>query len=128
MLDVSRLRAHSDNKEPASVTFLFAWVIHRSDIMTTINPIIPGFAPDPSVTRIGDTFFLVNSTFHLFPGLPIYASKDLVNWTLIGKPPDGHDKNKLANIFQAMRSTANLNSRCACQTQSSSLKTMAPSC
>ncbi|KAH0277427.1 glycoside hydrolase family 43 protein, partial [Aureobasidium melanogenum] len=52
--------------------------------MTTINPIIPGFAPDPSVTRIGDTFFLVNSTFHLFPGLPVYASKDLVNWTLIG--------------------------------------------
>ncbi|KAG9571412.1 glycoside hydrolase family 43 protein, partial [Aureobasidium melanogenum] len=52
--------------------------------MTTINPIIPGFAPDPSVTRIGDTFFLVNSTFHLFPGLPIYASRDLVNWTLIG--------------------------------------------
>ncbi|THX73124.1 hypothetical protein D6D04_08710 [Aureobasidium pullulans] len=50
----------------------------------TVNPIIPGFAPDPSVTRIGDTFFLVNSTFHLFPGLPIYASKDLVNWTLIG--------------------------------------------
>ncbi|KAI5242849.1 hypothetical protein E4T43_04578 [Aureobasidium subglaciale] len=51
---------------------------------STINPIIPGFAPDPSVQRIGDTFFLVNSTFHLFPGLPIYASKDLVNWTLIG--------------------------------------------
>ncbi|KAI4721218.1 hypothetical protein E4T48_02519 [Aureobasidium sp. EXF-10727] len=55
-------------------------------IMTsTLNgPIIPGFAPDPSVTRIDDTFYLVNSTFHLFPGLPIYASKDLVNWTLIG--------------------------------------------
>ncbi|KAI5207933.1 glycoside hydrolase family 43 protein [Aureobasidium subglaciale EXF-2481] len=51
---------------------------------SAINPIIPGFAPDPSVQRIGDTFFLVNSTFHLFPGLPIYASKDLVNWTLIG--------------------------------------------
>jgi beta-xylosidase len=52
---------------------------------TAINPIIPGFAPDPSAILIGDTFFLVNSTFHLFPGLPIYASKDLVNWTLIGK-------------------------------------------
>ncbi|THZ44608.1 hypothetical protein D6C90_04723 [Aureobasidium pullulans] len=50
----------------------------------TVDPIVPGFAPDPSVTRIGDTFFLVNSTFHLFPGLPVYASKDLVNWTLIG--------------------------------------------
>ena len=49
-----------------------------------INPIIPGFAPDPSVVLIGDTFFLVNSTFHVFPGLPIFASKDLVNWTQIG--------------------------------------------
>lgn len=49
-----------------------------------VNPIIPGFAPDPSVALIGDTFFLVNSTFHLFPGLPIYASKDLLNWRQIG--------------------------------------------
>lgn len=50
-----------------------------------VNPIIPGFAPDPSVVLIGDTFFLVNSTFHVFPGLPIYASKDLVNWKQIGQ-------------------------------------------
>lgn len=49
-----------------------------------INPIIPGFAPDPSIVLIDDTFFLVNSTFHVFPGLPIFASKDLVNWTQIG--------------------------------------------
>jgi beta-xylosidase len=46
----------------------------------SINPIIPGFAPDPSCTRIGDTYYLVNSTFGWYPGLPIYASKDLVNW------------------------------------------------
>lgn len=50
----------------------------------TINPIISGFAPDPSVTRIDDVFFLVNSTFHLFPGLPIYASRDMKTWTQIG--------------------------------------------
>lgn len=48
------------------------------------NPIIPGFAPDPSICLIGDTYFLVNSSFHLFPGLPIYASPDLVSWTHIG--------------------------------------------
>jgi beta-xylosidase len=52
---------------------------------TVVNPVIPGFAPDPSAILIGDTFFLVNSTFHLFPGLPLYASKDLVNWTQIGE-------------------------------------------
>lgn len=50
-----------------------------------LNPIIPGFAPDPSVTLVGDTFVLVNSTFHIFPGLPVYASKDLVNWVQIGR-------------------------------------------
>ncbi|KAI8657055.1 hypothetical protein NCS56_01311200 [Fusarium sp. Ph1] len=48
------------------------------------NPIIPGFAPDPSVVFVDGTYFLVNSTFHMFPGLPIYASKDLVTWTHIG--------------------------------------------
>lgn len=51
---------------------------------TTINPIIAGFAPDPSVVLVDGTFFLVNSTFHMFPGLPIYASKDLVKWEHIG--------------------------------------------
>lgn len=49
------------------------------------NPIIPGFAPDPSVVFVEDTFYLVNSSFHVFPGLPIYASKDLQSWDQIGK-------------------------------------------
>jgi beta-xylosidase len=51
---------------------------------STINPIIPGFAPDPSLILVDGTYFLVNSTFHLFPGLPIYTSKDLAHWDLIG--------------------------------------------
>ena len=48
-----------------------------------LNPIIPGFAPDPSLVLVDDTYYLVNSTFHLLPGLPIYTSKDLVHWTPI---------------------------------------------
>ncbi|RDW70327.1 hypothetical protein BP5796_08724 [Coleophoma crateriformis] len=48
------------------------------------NPIIPGFAPDPSVAFVNGTFYLVNSSFHIFPGLPIYASQDLKDWTHIG--------------------------------------------
>ncbi|GAB7335016.1 hypothetical protein MBLNU13_g06878t1 [Cladosporium sp. NU13] len=48
------------------------------------NPLIPGFAPDPSLVFVNDTYFLVNSTFHMFPGLPIYASTDLTQWTHIG--------------------------------------------
>lgn len=47
------------------------------------NPVISGFAPDPSICRAGEDFYLVNSTFEYFPGIPIYHSKDLVNWTLI---------------------------------------------
>lgn len=49
-----------------------------------INPIIPGGHPDPSICRVGDDFYIVNSTFEYFPGLPIHHSKDLVNWELIG--------------------------------------------
>lgn len=48
------------------------------------NPIIAGFHPDPSVTRVGEDYYLVNSSFEWFPGIPIYHSKDLVNWRPIG--------------------------------------------
>jgi len=48
------------------------------------NPIIPGFAPDPSIARVGRDFYLVTSTFEYFPGVPVYHSRDLANWTLIG--------------------------------------------
>ncbi|KAJ3084430.1 hypothetical protein HK100_009295 [Physocladia obscura] len=50
--------------------------------MPPINPIIPGFAPDPSVALIDGTFYLVNSTFHMFPGIPIYTSQDLTQLSL----------------------------------------------
>ncbi len=49
-----------------------------------INPIIPGGHPDPSICRVGEDFYIVNSTFEYFPALPIHHSKDLVNWELIG--------------------------------------------
>lgn len=48
------------------------------------NPILAGFMPDPSICRKGDDYYLVNSTFSYFPGVPIWHSKDLVNWTQIG--------------------------------------------
>lgn len=48
------------------------------------NPVIPGFNPDPSVCRVGDDYYLVTSSFHYFPGVPLYHSKDLVNWEQIG--------------------------------------------
>ncbi len=44
------------------------------------NPIIGGFNPDPSICRVGADYYLVTSTFEYFPGIPVYHSKDLVNW------------------------------------------------
>ena len=51
---------------------------------TITNPILPGFHPDPSICRVGEDFYLVTSTFEYFPGLPIYHSKNLADWQLIG--------------------------------------------
>ena len=49
------------------------------------NPILAGFAPDPSFCRVGDTYYLVNSSFSFYPGVPLYTSKDLIQWK-----PAGH--------------------------------------
>ena len=46
--------------------------------------IIPGFHPDPSMCAVGGTFYLANSSFEFAPGVPIHASTDLVEWSLIG--------------------------------------------
>ncbi len=48
------------------------------------NPILPGFYPDPSICRVGEDYYLVTSTFAYFPGVPIFYSRDLVNWEQIG--------------------------------------------
>ena len=47
------------------------------------NPIIYGYNPDPSICRLGDYYYIANSSFEFFPGVPIYHSKNLVNWELI---------------------------------------------
>jgi len=39
------------------------------------NPVLPGFHADPSICRVGDDFYLVNSTFQYFPGVPVFHSK-----------------------------------------------------
>lgn len=53
-------------------------------MFTYSNPVIPGFRPDPSVCRVGKDFYLVNSSFEYFPGIPLYHSTDLVHWEQIG--------------------------------------------
>jgi alpha-N-arabinofuranosidase len=48
------------------------------------NPVLQGFYPDPSVCRVGDDYYLVNSSFQYFPGVPIHHSKDLIHWEAVG--------------------------------------------
>lgn len=48
------------------------------------NPIIRGVNPDPSICRVGEDFYLATSSMFFFPGVPIYHSRDLVNWRLVG--------------------------------------------
>jgi xylan 1,4-beta-xylosidase len=52
--------------------------------LTYRNPVIPGFYPDPSACRVGSEFFLVTSSFTFAPGVPIFRSSNLVDWTQIG--------------------------------------------
>ena len=62
--------------------------LHFSLFLSTaaaqINPIVPGYHPDPSICRVDDDFYLVNSSFQYFPGVPLYHSRDLQHWEQIG--------------------------------------------
>ena len=50
------------------------------------NPILPGFNADPSICRVGETYYIATSTFEWYPGVQIHASTDLVNWELVARP------------------------------------------
>lgn len=52
--------------------------------MKVKNPIISGFYPDPSICAVGEDYYIVNSSFAYFPGVPIFHSRDLKNWEQIG--------------------------------------------
>jgi len=55
-----------------------------TEVITYKNPIIPGFYSDPSVCRVGEDYYLITSTFEYFPGVPIFHSRDLINWQQLG--------------------------------------------
>ncbi|MCV9948300.1 glycoside hydrolase family 43 protein [Paenibacillus sp. BT-177] len=44
------------------------------------NPILKGFNPDPCITRVEDTYYIVVSSFEWLPGVRVYQSKDLAHW------------------------------------------------
>ena len=66
----------------------FIYILSTGIISAYNNPVNPGFLPDPSVCRVDEDYYLVNSSFEYFPGVPIFHSKDLVNWEQIGNVLD----------------------------------------
>ena len=60
------------------------------------NPILAGFYPDPGICRVGEDYYIVNSSFAYFPGLPLFHSRDLVNWKQIGHAMDRPEQLPLA--------------------------------
>src|SRR5262245_49405989 len=62
--------------------------LHAQQPLYYTNPILSGFYPDPSICRAGHDYYLTTSTFTYFPGLPIFHSRDLVNWKQIGHAID----------------------------------------
>ncbi|KGO95150.1 glycoside hydrolase family 43 protein [Flavobacterium subsaxonicum] len=71
-------RNGSESREAASTTYQ--------------NPILAGFYPDPSICKVGSDYYLINSTFAYFPGIPVFHSKDLVHWQQIGNAIDRPDQ------------------------------------
>ncbi len=55
-------------------------------MLRVANPVLPGFHPDPSILRVGDEYFIANSTFEWYPGVEIHRSKDLVTWDRVPSP------------------------------------------
>ncbi|GGG88520.1 glycoside hydrolase 43 family protein [Parapedobacter pyrenivorans] len=66
------------------------------------SPILQGCYPDPSITRKGDDYYLVCSSFAFFPGVPIFHSNDLVNWTQIGHVLDRTSQLRVETAGMAM--------------------------
>lgn len=62
------------------------------------NPVLSGFYPDPSICRKGEDYFLVNSTFAYYPGVPVFHSRDLVNWTQLGHVLNRPEQLQLSGI------------------------------
>lgn len=48
------------------------------------NPVLKGFYPDPSVCCVDGMYYMVCSSFQYFPGVPLFESRDLINWHQIG--------------------------------------------
>jgi xylan 1,4-beta-xylosidase len=76
---------------------LFTTATFGQEKQRFLNPILAGFYPDPAICRVGEDYYLVLSSFAYFPGVPIFHSKDLVNWNQIGNILDRPEQLNLDN-------------------------------
>jgi len=84
----------AQEKMQSKKTAVFSNVVYNGDDQIYKNnplkpdefytPILQGCYPDPAITKKGDDYYMVCSSFAMFPGVPIFHSKDLVNWTDLG--------------------------------------------
>lgn len=98
--------------EPLDTRVSYQWFEYRGDDSVFRepvpagwyqNPILAGFYPDPSIVRAGDTFYMVNSSFSYFPGVPLWRSTDLVNWESLGYVLDRPQQLPLADASGVSR-------------------------
>jgi alpha-N-arabinofuranosidase len=69
--------------------------------MVYINPIISGFYPDPSITKLNGKYYLVCSSFEYFPSVPLFESADLINWRQIGNVLTRDSQLPLGNAYSS---------------------------
>jgi len=98
LLNRSRMKLNINLSYIVSLVICLIATTALSQELTYQNPVIPGFNPDPSVCRVGDDYYLVTSTFEYFPGVPVYHSKDLVNWKMIGHALDRPEQLDLEGV------------------------------
>ncbi|MBS5282466.1 MAG: family 43 glycosylhydrolase [Clostridiales bacterium] len=76
--------AHSMGEKGRRLEEYFEQVCGFSHDTCYRNPILRGMYPDPSIVRVGEDYYMVNSSFIYFPGIPVSHSRDLVHWKVIG--------------------------------------------
>ena len=82
--------------------FIAANLQGGSKVKTFSNPIILSEIPDPDVIRVGSDYYMVSTTMHMTPGVPIMHSKDLANWKIVGYVYDILDDNDAHNLQNGM--------------------------
>lgn len=81
---INTFKKNSEVQNTKSYPYYHVFYFITEDNMTYNNPILPGFHPDPSICRVGEDYYLINSSFEYFPSIPVFHSKDLIHWEQYG--------------------------------------------